>query len=118
MLKNNLISILDQTFPGANTLFNTPARRTDGHEKWIDFVFRFPHCECVSKKSLTFICRSCSPVSMPRPLGGYRAIFNQYNSTFSSRQLKRYSKNYIFAKKMLEKFLKKVLTKQKMYIII
>ena len=116
MLKNNLISILDQTFPGANTLFNTPARRTDGHEKWIDFVLRFPHCECVSKKS--FICRSCSPVSMPRPLGGYRAIFNQYDSTFSSRQLKRYSKNYIFAKKMLEKFLKKVLTKQKMYIII
>lgn len=67
MLKNNLISILDQTFPGANTLFNTPARRTDGHEKWIDFVLRFPHCECVSKKSLTFICRSCSPDFMPPP---------------------------------------------------
>ena len=27
MLKNNLISILDQTFPGANTLFTTPARK-------------------------------------------------------------------------------------------
>ena len=53
MLKNNLISILDQTFPGANTLFNTPARKTDGHEKWIDFVLKFPHCECVSKKSFS-----------------------------------------------------------------
>ena len=50
MLKNNLISILDQTFPGANTLFTTPARKTDGHEKWIDFVLKFPHCECISKK--------------------------------------------------------------------
>ena len=51
MLKNNLISILDQTFPGANTLFNTPARKADGHEKWIDFVLKFPHCECVSRKT-------------------------------------------------------------------
>ena len=53
MLKNNLISILDQAFPGANTLFTTPARKADGHEKWIDFVLRFPHCECVSKKSFS-----------------------------------------------------------------
>ncbi len=51
MLKNNLISILDQTFPGANTLFNTPARKADGHEKWIDFVLKFPHCECISRKT-------------------------------------------------------------------
>ena len=50
MLKNNLISVLDQTFPGANTLFTTPARKTDGHEKWIDFVLKFPHCECISRK--------------------------------------------------------------------
>ena len=30
MLKNNLISVLDQTFPGANTLFSTPARKQTG----------------------------------------------------------------------------------------
>ena len=53
MLKNNLISTLDQTFPGANTLFTTPARKADGHEKWIDFVLKFPHCDCVSKKSFS-----------------------------------------------------------------
>ena len=53
MLKNNLISILDQTFPGANTLFSTSTRKMDGHEKWIDFVLKFPHCECVSKKSFS-----------------------------------------------------------------
>jgi len=50
MLKNNLISILDQTFPGINELFTSPAR-DDGHEKWIDFCMRFWHCECVKKHS-------------------------------------------------------------------
>lgn len=58
MLKNNLISVLDQTFPGANTLFSTPARKADGHEKWIDFVLKFPHYECVSKKSFSAFSKS------------------------------------------------------------
>ena len=57
MLKNNLISILDQTFPGANTLFTTPAKKPDGHEKWIDFVLKFPHCGCVSKKSFSLFSK-------------------------------------------------------------
>jgi len=48
MLKNNLISLLDQTFPGANELFSSPAREKDGHEKWIDFALAFPHCFCVT----------------------------------------------------------------------
>lgn len=47
MLKNNLIALLDQTFPGVNRLFTSPARRTDGHEKWVDFALKFWHCECV-----------------------------------------------------------------------
>lgn len=51
MLKNNLISVLDQTFPDANKLFSTPPRKTDGHEKWIDFAAKFWHHECVSKFS-------------------------------------------------------------------
>jgi transposase len=51
MLKNNLISLLDQTFPGANELFSSPAREKDGHEKWIDFVAAFPHCHCVASLS-------------------------------------------------------------------
>ena len=49
MLKNNLISVLDQTFPDVNKLFSTPPRKADGHEKWIDFAAKFWHCECVSK---------------------------------------------------------------------
>ena len=51
MLKNNLISLLDQTFPGANDLFTSPARDSDGHEKWIDFVAAFPHCHSVAMLS-------------------------------------------------------------------
>jgi transposase len=51
MLKNNLISLLDQTFPGANDLFSSPARESDGHEKWVDFVAAFPHCHCVAMLS-------------------------------------------------------------------
>jgi len=50
ILKNNLISLLDTTFPNANRLFNSPAR-ADGSEKWVDFVAEFWHCECVSKRS-------------------------------------------------------------------
>ena len=50
ILKNNLISLLDTTFPGINRLFNSPIR-ADGREKWLDFVETFWHCECVSKLS-------------------------------------------------------------------
>ena len=46
MLKNNLISLLDTAFPDANRLFSSPPR-TDGSEKWVDFVAAFWHCECV-----------------------------------------------------------------------
>ncbi len=47
MLKNNLIALLDQTFPDVNKLFKSPARKSDGHEKWVDFALKFWHCECV-----------------------------------------------------------------------
>ena len=55
MLKNNLISLLDTTFPDANRLFTSPPR-ADGSEKWVDFVAAFWHCECVcglSEKAFT-----------------------------------------------------------------
>ncbi len=47
MLKNNLIALLDQTFPNVNKLFSSPPRKSDGHEKWVDFAMKFWHCECV-----------------------------------------------------------------------
>lgn len=49
MQKNNLIALLDSCFPSANTLFSSPRRESDGHEKWVDFVIQFPHTDSVSK---------------------------------------------------------------------
>jgi hypothetical protein len=45
-LQNNLISLLDKTFPHVNELFSSP-ERSDGHHKWVDFVTTFWHCDCV-----------------------------------------------------------------------
>lgn len=53
MQKNNLISLLDSVFPGANNLFTSPCRETDGHEKWVDFVLKFPHVDTVAKLSFS-----------------------------------------------------------------
>jgi len=49
-LQNNLISLTDKTFPGVNELFTSP-QRADGHQKWVDFVMSFWHCECVCRMS-------------------------------------------------------------------
>ena len=51
MLKNNFISLTDSTFPGVNTLFSSPPRKSDGHEKWIDFAAEFWHAECICNLS-------------------------------------------------------------------
>ena len=51
MLRNNLISLLDNIFPGINRMFSSTPR-ADGSEKWLDFVDTFWHCSCVGKLSL------------------------------------------------------------------
>lgn len=48
---NNLISLLDQSYPGANKLFRSPAR-ANGSQKWVDFVHTFYHVDCVRNMSL------------------------------------------------------------------
>ena len=50
-LQNNLIAILDLTFPGINDFFSSPIR-PDGHCKWADFAYTYWHTECVCGKSL------------------------------------------------------------------
>ena len=50
-MKNNLISILDQTYPGVNAYFDSPAR-SDGSQKWVDFASSYWHVDCVRKMSL------------------------------------------------------------------
>lgn len=47
MLQNNLISLLDLSFPDVNKLFTSPPK-ADGSEKWVEFIAAFWHCECVS----------------------------------------------------------------------
>ena len=51
-MKNNLIALLDQSYPGANDLFNSPVRE-DGCQKWVDFVYTYWHVDCVRGKSLS-----------------------------------------------------------------
>lgn len=50
-MKNNLIGILDQTYPGVNAYFDSPAR-SDGSQKWVDFASSYWHVDCVRKMSL------------------------------------------------------------------
>ncbi len=50
-MKNNLIALLDQTYPGVNTYFDSPAR-PDGSQKWVDFATTYWHVDCVRKMSL------------------------------------------------------------------
>lgn len=45
-MKNNLIALLDQSYPGVNTLFESPTR-ADGSQKWVDFAASFWHVDCV-----------------------------------------------------------------------
>ena len=50
-LNNNLIALLEQSYPGANRYFDSPVR-PDGSQKWVDFVDTFWHVDCVAKVSL------------------------------------------------------------------
>ncbi len=52
MMKNNLIALLDQTYPGVNDLFGSPVRE-DGSQKWVDFAASFWHVDCVRSISQT-----------------------------------------------------------------
>ena len=47
-MKNNLIGILDQTYPGVNAYFDSPAR-SDGSQKWVDFACHYQNW-CKRKK--------------------------------------------------------------------
>ena len=46
-LNNNLIALLEQSYPGANRYFASPVR-PDGSQKWVDFVDTFWHVDCVA----------------------------------------------------------------------
>lgn len=41
---NNLIALLEQSFPGVRACFSSPPRK-DGTQKWVDFVHTFYHAD-------------------------------------------------------------------------
>ena len=47
-LNNNLIALLEQSYPGANRYFDSPVR-SDGSQKWVDYVDTFWHVDCVTR---------------------------------------------------------------------
>ncbi len=47
---NNLMALLEQSFPGVRKCFDSPVRR-DGTQKWVDFAHDFWHADCVRKHS-------------------------------------------------------------------
>ena len=55
-MKNNLIALLDQTYPGANSFFDSPVR-DNGHQKWVDFVYTYWHVDRVRGMSLNAFTR-------------------------------------------------------------
>lgn len=48
---NNLVALLEQSFPSIRSLFDSPVR-SDGSQKWVDFVDAFWHLDSVAKLSL------------------------------------------------------------------
>ena len=50
-IKNNNISLLDQTYLDANDFFDSPAR-SNNSQKWMDCVYTYWHVDCVHNKSL------------------------------------------------------------------
>lgn len=49
-MSNNLIALLEQTFPGVRKCFDSPVR-SNGTQKWVDFIITFWHADCVRKCS-------------------------------------------------------------------
>lgn len=49
---NNLIALLEQSFPGIRKCFDSPVR-SNGTQKWVDFAHTFWHVDCVRKQSLS-----------------------------------------------------------------
>ena len=47
---NNLVALLDQSFPGIHSWFDSPVRK-DGSQKWVDFAMTFWHVDCVRSSS-------------------------------------------------------------------
>ena len=91
--RNNLISLLDMTYPGVNKFFDSPVR-DDGTEKWVEYASSFWHVDCVRKiglKAFTerykafckrhgYICRSGKPEELYNAARELVAVFPKEKS--------------------------------------
>lgn len=99
MQKNSLIALLDSCFPNVNTLFSSPCRESDGHEKWIDFVLKFPHINSVSK-----LCLSAFKTKYQN-----RCRANRYNySETKAAHIHAYSRTQVSSLPMTDAMIKAV----------
>lgn len=97
MQKNNLIALLDSCFPNVNTLFTSPRRESDGHEKWVDFVLKFPHINAVSKLSLS---------AFKSKYQSWRRKHNYNYSETKAAEIHAYSKTQVSVLPMTDSFVK------------
>jgi transposase len=100
MLKNSLISILDQVFPGINELFTSPEKE-NGHQKWIDFVSVFWHSECVSdlnfKAFKAKYQRFCEKFGYHFRLDKTEEIYQKAKQNFCTIPKNDYTKNLVLS---------------------
>lgn len=57
-MKNGLIAQLDLTFPNINKLLESSYRSKRGHCKWVDFVRKYWHKDCVTRTSMSVFTES------------------------------------------------------------
>lgn len=103
--KNNLIALLDMTYPGVNKLFDSPVRE-DGSEKWVDFAASFWHVDCVRKLGIKEFSRRYEAFCRKH---GYNFHQEKAESIFnSSRDLVAvYSKDQV-TKRMVQRLIQQL----------
>lgn len=79
-MKNNLISILDQTYPGVNAYFDSPAR-SDGSQKWVDFASSYIKFSMFINLALTFYLQAKNILGIIKPYFIWLPRFHNFLTT-------------------------------------
>lgn len=74
---NNLIALLEQSFPGIRKCFDSPVR-SDGTQKWVDFAHSFWHVDCVRKQPFPAFCERYRNGASSMPISSSCATLKKY----------------------------------------
>lgn len=74
---NNLIALLEQSFPGIRKCFDSPVR-SDGTQKWVDFAHSFWHVDCVRKQPFPAFCERYRNGASAMPISSSCATLKKY----------------------------------------